>query len=559
MQRWDLASNILDCINEIIYVSDLEHNLLYVNSAVEQVTGWTVREALHKKCHHIFQNPFGKCTSDCPVYNKNTRGYYRFEKTVISNSGKTYQLQVSASPFFENRQMVDFIMVAQDIARLRYCQSISTKTKRQLQEELRRSEQLEKSLRRSEATYSAMFQYTGTAMLVVDEDKTVSMANRELENITGYSRADIVGKRKWDQFVHPDDREWMIGYHMERRKKDGQAPGRCEFRLIDARGKVRDIFYTVGMIPGTSRSVVSMLDITERKQMERALRESEEKYRELLENIEDVFYEVDLRGNFKFINDSVTRVFGFARKQLDGFNYREFTDPENAQKIYNIYNKIFSTGVPERGVALTIIRPDGEKRHLEVSASPTRNRDGNIIGFRGTARDITDRVRAEERLRYLSMHDALTGLYNRAYFEEEMQRLEKGRHFPISIICGDVDGLKTVNDTMGHKKGDELLVAAATSIKRSTRASDMAARVGGDEFVVILPDTGGEMAQKVARRIQDNMDDYNQKHPELLLSISLGWATAESVTGMVDLFKQADNKMYAEKIRKNMGRAPCLV
>lgn len=232
-------------------------------------------------------------------------------------------------------------MVMQDITRLREIESQSILTRQRLEQELSLRKRLEESLRRSEAMYRAMFEHTGTAMLVIDEDRTIAMANREVEKITGYKREDIVGKRKWHEFVHPEDIQWMSRYHVERRKENSNVPNHYEFRLLDARGNIKDIFYTIGMIPA--------------------------------------------------------------------------------------------------------------------------------------------------------------GLYNRAYFEEEMQRLEKGRHFPVSIICGDVDGLKTVNDTMGHKKGDELLLAAAGTIKRCTRAGDVVARVGGDEFVVILTGTGAADTENVVQ------------------------------------------------------------
>lgn len=555
MYQLELAGNILDCLNEIVFLSDQDNNLLYINRAVEQLTGWTAQKALGKKCYEVFRDPSGNCLDRCPLKHLEIEknGVCRFEKTFLNYNGELCLMQVSASPFYQGSKNVGTIMVLQDITRLREYETLSINTQQQLEHELQLRKKLEDSLRRSEAMYRAMFEYTGTAMLVINEDKTIAMANRELEKMTGYRRKDIVGKRKWDEFVHPEDLKLMQRYHVKRRKEGGKVPNNYEFRLFDAKGELRDIYYTIGMIPGTGQSVGSMLDITERKQMERALRDSEEKYRQLLEDIEDVFYEVDMFGNFTFVNDSVTRVFGFTREQLIGNNYRDMTDEENRRKIYEAYNKVYTSGVPEQGFSWAIITPQGEERVLEVSASPIRDLNGNIVGFRGTARDITERIRTEERLRYLSMHDALTGLYNRAYFEEEMQRLEKGRHFPVSIICGDVDELKTINDTMGHKKGDELLTNAAETIRKSIRAEDMAARVGGDEFVVILPETGTATAIDITARIRTSIEQYNNEHPALPLSISLGWATAQTPAEMNDLYKRADDHMYREKTKKKTG------
>ncbi|MBF7083739.1 PAS domain S-box protein [Desulfallas sp. Bu1-1] len=544
--------SILESIDEAICVLDLQRNLIYANRAFERATGWPAKAILGGKCFDFLGTP-EDCAGNCPlqkILSGETSKPCKFEKTIRTRSGEIKYMQVSAAPLYERGKPVASTVMMQDITRLCKFEDLSVITELQLREEFNRRKKLEESLRRSEAMYRAMFEHTGTAMLVINEDRTIAMANQEVERLTGYSRDQLVGKRKWDEFVHPEDREWMMRYHMERRKEGSPVPSHYEFRLIHAGGKILDIFYTIGMIPGSKQSVGSMLDITERKQMERALRESEEKYRLLLENIEDVFYEVDFKGNFTFVNDSVQRVFGFDRRDLIGRNYRELVDQENARKVFAAYNKVFATGVPERGFSWTITRPDGQKRELEVSVSPIRDRYGKITGFRGTARDITERKQVEERLRYLSLHDALTGLYNRAYFEEEVKRLETGRHYPVSFICGDVDGLKQVNDTLGHKKGDELLVAAARVLKSAIRESDVVARVGGDEFVVILPGTGEAAAENVCRRIKETIAGHNRQNPELPLNISLGWATAENKNEFADLYKRADDNMYREKMRK---------
>ncbi len=554
MEQFRFIKTILDSLAEAIYVKDLADKIVFVNQAVEQITGWSACDAVGKRCYELFGDPSGNCRDTCPARQITTgkqQELQQFEKVIRAKNGEIRYLQVYASPFVEKGSLTGSVLVMQDITRLRQFENLSIVAAQQLREELNRYKKLEESLRRSEAIYRAMFEYTGTAMLVIDADRTIVMANREIEKMTGCRLEDIVGKRKWDEFVHPEDKERMLQYHLSRRHNAGSAPTHYEFKMFDTRGNIKDIYFTIGMIPGTGQSVGSMIDITERKQMERALQESEEKYRHVLDNIEDVFYEVDLKGNFTFFNNAVERVFGEPKKELLGRNYREIVDKKNAQAVFAAYNKVYTTGVPVRGFAWTVTRPDGERRELEVSISPIRDRDGKIIGFRGIARDITERKRVEERLRYLSLHDTLTGLYNRFYFEEELQRLENGRQFPVSLICGDVDNLKLVNDTMGHKKGDELLQAAAATIKSSIRASDVAARVGGDEFVVLLPETDSRAAGNVCCRIRDAIEQHNRQNPQLPLSISLGRATAAGKEEMADLFKRADDAMYLEKMFKN--------
>jgi PAS domain S-box len=134
------------------------------------------------------------------------------------------------------------------------------------------------------------------------------------------------------------------------------------------------------------------------KLLEEALRESEEKYRTILENIEDGYYEVDLKGNFTFFNDSLCHIHGYPREELMGMNYHQYIDDENLKKVFPIFNNVYKTGVPAKGFAWPIIRKDGSKRYIEASVSLRKNSSGQPIGFRGITRDITERKRVEEEL-----------------------------------------------------------------------------------------------------------------------------------------------------------------
>ena len=140
-------------------------------------------------------------------------------------------------------------------------------------------------------------------------------------------------------------------------------------------------------------------DITERKRAEETLRQSEEKYRTILENIEDGYYEVDLPGNFTFFNDPVCQLFGYSKDELMGMNNRRYTDQENSKKLYQTFNKVYKTGEPTKGFDWEIIRKDGTKRYIEASVSLVKNSSGQPIGFRGIVRDITERKQAEENLK----------------------------------------------------------------------------------------------------------------------------------------------------------------
>ena len=137
---------------------------------------------------------------------------------------------------------------------------------------------------------------------------------------------------------------------------------------------------------------------TERKQAEEALRQGEEKYRTILENIEDGYYEVDIAGNFTFLNDSMCRIFGYPKEELMGMNDRQYTDKENAKRLFQAFNKVYRTGEPGKGFDYEIIRRDGTKRNVETSISLQKDSSGKPMGFRGILRDITEKTRMEEQL-----------------------------------------------------------------------------------------------------------------------------------------------------------------
>lgn len=176
---------------------------------------------------------------------------------------------------------------------------------------------------------------------------------------------------------------------------------------------------------------------------------------------------------------------------------------------------------------------------------------GTVIIFS----DLTDRKLYEERLYQLSFHDQLTGIYNRAYFEQEMSRMSGGRFDPVGIIVSDLDGLKQVNDCLGHQAGDILIQTAAGILRTCFRDSDIVARVGGDEFVVLLPNAADDSAAEARRRINSALADHNKSNPHLPILLSMGIAVGNArEIGISDLYKQADDAMYREKQQKKAAQ-----
>jgi diguanylate cyclase (GGDEF)-like protein len=163
--------------------------------------------------------------------------------------------------------------------------------------------------------------------------------------------------------------------------------------------------------------------------------------------------------------------------------------------------------------------------------------------------EIAQRKLAEEQLRFHSLYDLMTGVYNRNYFEQELQRLESGRSYPVSVVVADLDGLKSINDTVGHAAGDQILREAATLLQSMFRAEDILSRVGGDEFAALLPNTDAATAESIVQRIHTRVEEYHRAHGATPIRLSIGTATADK-KDLLDAFMQADRRMYEDKAKK---------
>lgn len=278
------------------------------------------------------------------------------------------------------------------------------------------------------------------------------------------------------------------------------------------------------------------------REHEKALRLGRQSYDAIVNLMQEGLIVVDLNENIMFANDACAQMLGYAPGELNGKNLSELTTPEQFE-VYKEKTRQRREGRSDRYEA-KMLRKDGSTIELLVSGTPFTASDGTVRGVIGLFWDITDRKREEEKLKYLSLHDCLTGVHNRAYFEEEMERLDSQYYLPVSMILCDVDHLKEVNDAHGHAAGDEALVRAAAIVKNAVRASDVVARIGGDEFAVILPNTDAEAARRICERIHQRV----KTDSHLRTGLSIGTATRENTAvSMAELFRRADEAMYTAK------------
>ena len=263
------------------------------------------------------------------------------------------------------------------------------------------------ALRKSEEFFKEITENASDIIIITDKNGDIKYCSRSVERFIGYKPEEIIGKNTF-MFIHPDDIERAISdYGKAILSTDSAIPN--AFRIVHKDGTER-YFDGLGKNlldnPVISGFIMNVRDMTEYKQVAsqkeealEALIKSEEKYRTILEEMEEAYFEVDLAGNFTFVNDAESSHLGYSKEELIGMNNRQYTDEENAKKLYQAFNQIYKTREPCTVFDYEIIKKDGTREVSELFASLIRDKSGKPIGFRGLARQITERKKAETTLR----------------------------------------------------------------------------------------------------------------------------------------------------------------
>jgi PAS domain S-box-containing protein len=257
------------------------------------------------------------------------------------------------------------------------------------------------ALWKSDEKYTNLAAHAPIGLSTMNKGGKYEYVNPKFTEIFGYTLEDIPRREHWLEkaFPDPEYRQKVLASWKEdsRPAKEGKAPPRV-FTVTCKDGSTKEILFK--RVASTDEShLLACEDITDRKQAEEALRRSEEKYRTILENMQDGYSEIDLRGNFIFVNDATCRHLGYTREELIGINSRQYSDEATAEKMKQLYTEVYKTGKPMEGLEGVYIRKDGTKIHSEISVSLVRDPEGKPIGFRSTSRDVTERKKAEEAVR----------------------------------------------------------------------------------------------------------------------------------------------------------------
>jgi PAS domain S-box-containing protein len=377
---------LLDSTAEAIYGIDLNGNCTFANNACLKFLGYrTADEVLEKNMHELIHHSYLDGSSypvqKCPISKAfQTGNHIHGEDEVLWRAdGTSFPVEYWSYPKKEHDQIVGAVVTFLDISE---------------------RSQAKASLRESEERYEALFERSLESVFLNDFEGNFIDANDAARELLGYTKDDIKSLNFGSLLT--DDQLPLALETVEEILKTGSQKEAVEYKLRRNDGEhvyvesMGAIIYRDGK-PFAIQVIAR--NITARKQAEKELRESEQKYRTILESIDESYFEVDIAGNFTFFNDSLSKSLGYSNDELLGMNNRDYMSPETSKKIYNLFKQIYRTGTPIKKVIYEIIRKDGSRGFHELHASLMKNQAGQPIGFRGIAHDITERKEAEKALK----------------------------------------------------------------------------------------------------------------------------------------------------------------
>jgi diguanylate cyclase (GGDEF)-like protein/PAS domain S-box-containing protein len=360
--------------------------------------------------------------------------------------------------------------------------------------------------------------------------------NPAFEKMTGLKAADILGKNVLEILPNTES------YWIETYGKVALTGESVSFENYAA--ATGQYFRVMAYQPAPMQFACTFSDDTTRVRAEHALKESEKKYSSYIENAPYAVFVVDEKGQYIEANNAASIITGYSREQLLEMTIRDITAEESMNEAMRCFTSMLDTG--KLSTELKYLHKDGSIRWWTVDA--VKISENRFLGF---SIDITSKKQAEEELTFQSRHDYLTGLYNRRYYETELKRLDVESQLPLSVITGDINGLKLINDAFGHAEGDKIIIESAMIIEGCCRQGDILARTGGDEFGIIMPRTDSATALEVLQNIQSALKKFDSENNFEMYqhSVSLGYATKEKIEeDIMYILKTAEDNMYQRKL-----------
>lgn len=406
----------------------------------------------------------------------------------------------------------------------------------------------------------------------VDRGQEILFCNPMFEQILGRTKEEVM-LHDWRNFTHPDDLQVDLFLNTQFHEGiiDGYSVNKRFYKQDKSIVWVHMVLTTLKTDNSYKATHMCLLqDITENVEDKEKLEQNAKEFKNLFQEYKNkltllrtifdstndwIFYK-DFYGRYLGCNKAFEKFHGLNEDDLIG-KYSSDILTEEVAVLAQEYDKIIMEEKVPVKYEQTHTYPSGKNVILEMLKTPYYNEKGKVQGIICVARDITERKVKEDEIVYLSYHDALTGLYNRVFFQIESARLLASQNnLPLSVIIGDINGLKLINDAFGHDKGDELLIGAANVFRDCLRITDIICRIGGDEFAILLPNTSEYETGLLFNKINSKFSKEAAKKNNVLnyTSISIGYATkTDDDNSLSNVIKAAEDVMYRRKLLSRKG------
>ena len=415
-------------------------------------------------------------------------------------------------------------------------------------EDITARKNMEDLLAKERETFKAMLEKAPYGVVLMDSEGAYVYVNPEYTGITGYTLEDVLFDKDWLARSYPDRECRMEVIRFRKESRNGKYADRT-YSVVCKDCSVKEIEFRK-VILDDGRSIITLSDITERRRAVEALRESEEKFRTLFEDSKDAIYIATKDGWFVDCNNSFLNLFGYSREEAMKINAGTTCFSKEDRRSF--VRAIRANGAV-RDYEIKLVKKNGMVMDCLLTMSERKSENGAVIGYQGIVRDITAFKKAEETIRHMAYHDALTGLPNRVLFADRlsiaMARARRNNEI-VAVTMLDLDGFKKINDLLGHKVGDFILKAVANRLLSVLRKSDTVARMGGDEFYIIITEITSDrdvdlIAEKIVAAFRKWFAVDSHK---LFVSASVGVAVyPEDGESADSLIRRADMAMYVAK------------
>jgi len=540
--------NIIESMEDGYFEVTIPGEFLLINRYLHTALGYTREELIGQSFRKIMDEDNAKMIRKAFINVYQTKELRKsFDWEVRRRDGSKMFTETTILPIMDDKdEVIGFRGIVRDITERKKNEQALMASEQKLQERV--------------SYLNALIQNLNELFITYDLNGKITFINNKGTEIGGYLPEEIIGKHV-NIFV-PEEYHDLVMQEIAIRIGKGES---AAYELPMRHNNGSYIMTKINSTPIINENgeieggMILAEDITATKKAQQELATSEKRYRAIVQDQTELICRFMPDLTLTFVNKAFCRYFNKPEAEIIGRKIPYYKLAASEKDYYRQELLNVTPQEPVKQFEFAIHLGNEDKNWLSWTIRGIFNEQDTIIEYQGVGRDITMSKQAENQLIFMSTHDGLTGLYNRLYFEQQMQNIQNNDLLNVGLIICDVDGLKLINDTLGHAEGDNTLCKVADIIRSCFRRQDIIARVGGDEFAILLPCADSDTIAHAIDRIRRTVRTYNLS-ADIPVSMSIGAASRTSLAvTMDDVYKEADNNMYREKLHSSNSARSAIV